>query len=220
MSERIVTAPLAGSGRERTSPERPVHGRPALITRRFAVLLGCQACFGFSFSAFFLLPKFLAGTVGASAVEIGLLTSITSIATVFIMIWMGILVDRVGRKLLIIWGGLLMAASSIAFAWVDTMGPLVYVLRVLQALAFAMTYVAGSAMTVDLAPEERLGEAPSRPTRSHLQSSRNSRRARDGWRVSRLPPRPLWLAACWERACANHAPTPMGKTRCPSPGSR
>lgn len=157
MSDQITDA---ASGNRGPAPATASGaGRPPLLTAPFAILLGCQACFGFAFSAFFLLPKFLVENAAAGAAEVGVLTSVTSVATVFIMIWMGVLVDHLGRKPLIICGGLLMAACSLAFGFVDSMGPLVYLLRTLQALAFAMVFVAGSAMTVDLAPDERLGEA-------------------------------------------------------------
>jgi len=52
-----------------------------------------------------------------------------------------------------------MAVASIAFAAAETLGPFVYALRIVQAIAFSMVFVAGSAMTVDLAPDERLAEA-------------------------------------------------------------
>jgi MFS family permease len=129
------------------------------MTPRFALVLACQACFGFAFSAFFLLPTFLATELAAGAAEIGRLATATSFVTAFLMIGMGILVDRCARRPLIVAGGLLMAVASIAFAAVDGIGPFVYALRMVQAIAFAMVYVAGSAMTVDLAPDERLGEA-------------------------------------------------------------
>jgi MFS family permease len=159
MSERIVAAPANARAHERPPHGRPRPARPALLTPRFALVLACQACFGFAFSAFFLLPTFLATQLAASAAEIGLLATATSFVTVFLMIGMGIAVDRLGCRRLIIGGGLLMAAGSMAFARVDEMGSLVYALRIAQAVAFAMVYVAGSALTAELAPDERLGEA-------------------------------------------------------------
>ena len=159
MSERIIPLPATSRAHERPASGRSRRERPALMTPRFAQVLACQACFGFAFSAFFLLPTFLATELAAGPAEIGLLATITSFVTAFLMIGMGILVDRCARKPLIVGGGLLMAVASIAFAGVDAMGPFIYALRIVQAIAFAMVYVAGSAMTVDLAPDERLAEA-------------------------------------------------------------
>jgi MFS family permease len=159
MSQRIIALPSVTAAHERPPPGRSRREQPALLTPLFARVLACQACFGFAFSAFFLLPTFLATELAVGAAAIGTLATVTSLVTVLLMIGMGVVVDRCARKPLIIGGSLLMALASIAFAAVDAMGPLVYALRVVQAVAFAMVYVAGSAMTVDLAPDERLGEA-------------------------------------------------------------
>ncbi len=159
MSERIIPLPSTSRAHERPPPGRLRRNRPALMTPRFALVLACQACFGFAFSAFFLLPTFLATELAAGAAEIGTLTTVTSFVTAFLMVGMGIVVDRCARKPLIVVGGLFMAVASIAFAAAETLGPFVYALRIVQAIAFSMVFVAGSAMTVDLAPDERLAEA-------------------------------------------------------------
>jgi len=130
-----------------------------LFSPRFTLLLICQASFGFAFSSFFLLPKFLATQLAASPTQIGSLTTVTSLLTVFFMIGSGVAVDRLGRRRLLLLGSLLMATSSVAFAAVHEMGLSIYVLRSLQALAFSLVYVGGATMTVDLAPERRMGEA-------------------------------------------------------------
>jgi MFS family permease len=72
---------------------------------------------------------------------------------------MGVVVDRFGRRRFLTAGGLLMAAASLAFVTTSEFGPLLYALRVLQGLAFAMAFVAGAALAVDQAPSERLGQA-------------------------------------------------------------
>lgn len=130
-----------------------------LFTRAFAVLLVSQVCFGYAFSSYFLLPTFLATELSAGPASIGALTTATSVAAVFCMLAMGGLVDRFGRRPFIGAGALLMAVTSFAFAFVDDMGVAIYLLRLLQSLAFAMVFVASAAMTVDQAPAERLGEA-------------------------------------------------------------
>ena len=131
----------------------------SLLTRGFAALLVTQAAFGFSFSGFFLLPKYLTTDLGAGPVEIGQLTGVYGIATVISMFAMGIAVDRFGRRWFLTAGALLMSAASLAFSFVAEVGPLMFVLRALQGVAFAMAFVAGSTLAVDQAPPERLGQA-------------------------------------------------------------
>jgi MFS family permease len=72
---------------------------------------------------------------------------------------MGSVVDRRGRRRFLTAGALLMAVVSVGFVAVDGMGPLIYALRTLQGVAFAMAFVAGSALAVDEAPPERLALA-------------------------------------------------------------
>ncbi len=129
-----------------------------IVTRRFATLLIAQACFGYSFSSFFLLPKYLASELRVGPAEIGLLTAANGLAAMVFMFVMGVLVDRFGRRRFLTAGSLLMAVASLAFAAVDEMGPLIYALRLLQGLAFSMAFVAGATLAVDQARPERLGQ--------------------------------------------------------------
>ncbi len=130
-----------------------------LLTRGFASLLLAQAGFGYAFSSYFLLPKFLVVALQAGPREIGLLTAAHNAAVVLLMPPMGALVDRFGRRRFLTAGALLMAAASLAFTTVDSFGPAIFALRALQALAFAMAFAAGSALAVDEAPPERVAQA-------------------------------------------------------------
>ena len=140
---------------------RPRRGseRPRLLTADFAALLVANVCFGYAFSTFFLLPKFLAVELGAGPGAVGGLTAAHGAVVVLALPLMGVAVDRMGRRLFLTAGALVMAAASGAYAGVDELGPLLYGLRLVQGLAFAMVFAAGGALAVDLAPPERLGQA-------------------------------------------------------------
>lgn len=71
---------------------------------------------------------------------------------------MGVLVDRHGRRPFLTGGAVLMTGTCLGFLAVHEMGPLIYVLRLLQGLAFSMAFVAGAALAVDQAPPQRLGQ--------------------------------------------------------------
>ena len=136
-------------------PDRP----DRLLTRRFTSLLVAQVGFGYAFSSYFLLPKFLVVWLHAGPREIGLVTAAHGVTIVALMPVMGALVDRFGRRHFLTAGALLMAAASLAFTAVDSLGPAIFVLRALQGLAFAMAFAAGSALAVDEAPPERVAQA-------------------------------------------------------------
>ncbi len=130
-----------------------------LLTRDFASLLLAQVGFGYAFSSYFLLPKFIVVALDGGAREIGLLTAVHNAAVFALMPLMGALVDRFGRRHFLTAGALLMAAASLSFSAIDSFGPAIFVLRGVQALAFAMAFAAGSALAVDEAPPERVAQA-------------------------------------------------------------
>lgn len=130
-----------------------------LWNRRFVFLLLAQAGFGFAHSSFLMLPKFLATELQAGPEEIGTVVAVSAISVVFFLIPAGSMVDRHGRKHFLIAGTMLMAVSSAGFVAVHEIGVYLYVLRLLQSLAFAYAYAAGAALCVDAAPPDRLGQA-------------------------------------------------------------
>jgi predicted MFS family arabinose efflux permease len=134
-------------------------GAPRLLTRGFGAVLMAQGCFGYAFSSFFMLPKFLVTELGAGPADIGGVASVHGLSVVLSMPLMGTVVDRFGRRRFLTLGALLMAVTSIAFAAVEEVGPLLYSLRALHGLAFAMAFASGAALAVDHAPPERLGQA-------------------------------------------------------------
>jgi MFS family permease len=138
---------------------RPSPPREALLTRSFGALLIAQAGFGYAFSSFLLLPKFLVAELGAGPGDIGRVEAVHGIAIVLLMPWVGGVVDRLGRRDFLTAGALLMAVASAAFVAVDHVGPLLYALRALHGIAFAMAFSAGAALALDLAPPQRLAQA-------------------------------------------------------------
>lgn len=131
----------------------------ALFTRAFAALMIVQASFGYCFSSFLLLPKFLLTELGARPAEIGLAMAVYGATAVVCIPVMGAVVDRFGRRDFLTAGAICMAAASAGFIGVRDVGPLLYGLRAFQGVAFSMAFVAGVTLAVDQAPAERLGQA-------------------------------------------------------------
>jgi MFS family permease len=133
--------------------------RPRILTRSFGALLVAQACFGYAFSSFFLLPKFLVTELSAGPVEIGWVAAAHGISIVLLMPLIGGIVDRRGRRAFLTGGALVMAIACFSLPMVEEVGGLLYFLRALQGLAFAMAFVGGATLAVDHAPPERLAQA-------------------------------------------------------------
>lgn len=139
-----------------SSPKTPQ--RPRLLTPSFTALLVANVSFGYAFSSFFLLPKFMANELGAGPREVGLLLAAHGATIVVFLPLMGAAVDRFGRRAFMAAGALAMAGLTLCFPLVIEVGPLLFGLRIAQAAAFAMVFAAGGALAVDLAPPERLGQ--------------------------------------------------------------
>ena len=134
--------------------------RPApLLTAQFALLLCATALFGLSFSTYFLLPKFLAVELAADAITIGGVGALSMLASVVAMPFIGIQVDRRGRKGFGFLGAVVFAISSAGFLWIESVGPLLLFCRMLQGAAFTLYYVSLSTLATDITPSERLGQA-------------------------------------------------------------
>ncbi|HLK38119.1 MAG TPA: MFS transporter [Polyangiaceae bacterium] len=140
-------------------PPKSPSTRPTLYTRSFALLLGLQVAFSFSFSTFFLLPKFLATSLAAEPIAIGVVTAMFGLSGLAAIPVVGVRIDTRQRRRFLIEGSALMAAAAFGFLWVDHAGALAAVLRLLQGLAWAMVFNASLALTSDVAPAERMAEA-------------------------------------------------------------
>jgi MFS family permease len=130
-----------------------------LFTRDFRTLIIAQMGFGYAFSSFFLLPTYLERELGASATQIGWVVAAGAGPVIALLPLAGHATDRFGRRALITLGGAIMAAACLGFLLIDRIGPWLFALRVIQALAFSMNFAAGGALAVDLAPPGRTSQA-------------------------------------------------------------
>jgi MFS family permease len=135
------------------------HRGGALLTRPFVRLLVMQAAFGFAFSVFFLLPKVLAADFGATPSRIGLVMAAFGVASLLAIPLVGRAVDGLGHRRTLVLANLLLAASSLGFAFVHDAGAAAALLRGLQGVAWSLAFAAGMAEAADLAPAGKLAEA-------------------------------------------------------------
>ena len=132
---------------------------PPLLTGRFGLLLAVQLSYGFVFSAFLLLPKYLATAHGANADVIGRLSGAALFAAVAAVPLTSWLLSRVSRGGLIVVGSILGGTASFGFTFLHTVGPAMLALRLVQGVAFVLVFNASGTLVTDMVPKERLGQA-------------------------------------------------------------
>jgi MFS family permease len=123
----------------------------SLWTPAFSRLLAAGSAYGFAFSSFHLMPKYLAVEFGATPSQIGAVAGVFGLSSVLTSIAVG--------SCMFAASALLLAATSLGFAMVHAMGPAIYMLRFVQGIAFTMQMATFSTLVAELAPAERLGEA-------------------------------------------------------------
>lgn len=144
---------MATTPDHRPTAESPSRGR------EFLLLLAVTTFFGLSFSTYFLLPKFLSVQLAASPATIGGVTTIFWLASVMVTPLVGQQIDRGGRRQSAALGGCLLALSCAGFIWIDSTGPLIWLLRIIQGMGFTLFYVAVATLVADIAPPQRLAQA-------------------------------------------------------------
>lgn len=139
--------------------DSPEPGEPRLLSRDFLLVLATQLAFGFAFSSFFLLPKFVVTKLHGTPSQVGYVGALAVLMAVVGSPLAGKLLDRGPRRPLIIAGTSLSALASFAFLGVSELGPYLYAVRALQGVSATVFFVATGTLVADLAPPARLGQA-------------------------------------------------------------
>lgn len=134
----------------RVAPPPPAHDR----TARFARVTIANFFFFMNFASFFLLPLHVR-ELGGSEHTIGLVMGTAGMAGLVIIPVLAVLLDRLERRAFLLAGIAVMGVASAAFLFVERIGPLLFVLRVVQGLAFAASFNAASTLAAEFAPPER-----------------------------------------------------------------
>jgi MFS family permease len=129
-----------------------------LFTRGYVRLLGMQAAYGFSFSMFFLLPKYLAAA-GESSSRIGFVMGGFGVACVATIPFLQTLVARLGRRGALMAATLSLALAGAAFALIQPVGLPAVFLRAAEGVTWTIMFSTAGALTAELAPRGRLAQA-------------------------------------------------------------
>ena len=133
-------------------------GEGPLFSRAFVALLGMQAAYGFSFSLFFLLPKYLAA-LGESPSRIGLVMGGFGVACISTIPFLPMLLAKVGRRGALVFATLLLSFASAAFALLPLPGVMAIPLRAAEGVTWTIMFSTAMALTAEMAPRSRLAQA-------------------------------------------------------------
>ena len=140
-----------------TTSEDP--DEPPLLTRDFALLLALQLAFGFAFSTFFLLPKYVVVELSGTASQVGYVGALAVVTAIITAPIAGKLLARGPRRPMIVLGSAITLLTSLAFLGVTQLDSYLYAVRAVQGVGFTLFFVATATLVADLAPASRLGQA-------------------------------------------------------------
>jgi predicted MFS family arabinose efflux permease len=126
-----------------------------LFTRRFTLCWLANFAQCMAFSLFLHFPGFLK-EIGATGVQIGWIAGVTAVVSIAVRPTLGSLMDRRGRRGVIIWGGVLNVIVIGLYLTISQIGPWIYLVRAGHGLSEAMLFTAFFTYAADQVPEKRL----------------------------------------------------------------
>jgi MFS family permease len=138
-------------------------GHPATAKHWFTtdvtLVLVSASAWGFAFSTFYLLPRFLTQELGAGPADIGLVVGLLGVSTVLFTLATAGWMERYSRRHAMTLGAVAMSVAAFGFTAVHSLGPLIETLRVLQGVSYALVVTAFGTLIAELVPHERLSQA-------------------------------------------------------------
>ncbi len=134
---------------------------PSLWSPAFVLVVSCGLAYFLAIGTLLpTVPKFVQQRLGGGSVGVGVAVGAFSFGAVVLRPFVGRLGDRLGRKILIV-GGALIVAIAYAAVHLATSLPALVATRLLAGAGEAAFFVGAGTMATDLAPAERRGEAVS-----------------------------------------------------------
>ncbi|MFN8544800.1 MAG: MFS transporter [Candidatus Binatia bacterium] len=131
-----------------------------------------------SLSMFILFPLYVRA-LGGTESTIGLVLGVGTAASVAARPIVGTLLDRVGRRRVLLWGNALNAVSFLPFLWLSGLGAPLYVWTIAHDVLWGLLFAGYFTYAADLVPAARRAEASRssacsgwRPTASRRRSAR------------------------------------------------
>lgn len=132
--------------------------REGLLSPAFVRVAAANFFFFLTFASFFLLPLHVRA-LGGSERTVGFVMGTNGVAGLVSVFLLGPLLDRYDRRAFLRGGILVMMVTTLGYLAVDRIGPLLFVLRIVQGVAFAAGFNAASTLAAELAPPARRAAA-------------------------------------------------------------
>jgi len=129
------------------------------VTPRFALVVGSGLAYFLALGTVLpVVPQYVEDELGGGSVSVGVAVGSLFIGAVLLRPYIGRLGDRVGRRVLMIFGATVVAVSIALYGVVESLEFLVAA-RLLTGVGEAAFFVGAATMITDLAPVHRRGEA-------------------------------------------------------------
>jgi len=128
------------------------------IPRAFFVVSAANFLSFLNLAFFFLMPLWVQSKGGGAELA-GRVGAINGFAGLLALPFLAVLLDRFGRRRFMITGIGLGTLCSVAFVFIDEIGPALYVVRIIQGIAFTSAFTGAQTLAVLFAPVERRAEA-------------------------------------------------------------
>ena len=128
------------------------------IPRAFFIVSAANFLSFLNLAFFFLMPLWVHDRGGGAELA-GRVSAVQGFAGLLVLPLIGYLLDRFGRRRFMITGIGLGTLCSIAFLFIDDIGPALYAVRVVQGIAFTSAFTGAQTIAVLFAPVERRAEA-------------------------------------------------------------
>jgi MFS family permease len=129
------------------------------VTPRFALVVGSGLAYFMALGAVLpVVPQYVEDELGGGSVSVGVAVGALFVGAVLLRPYVGRVGDRVGRRVLMIFGATVVALSIALYAAATSLELLVAA-RLLTGVGEAAFFVGAATMITDLAPPDRRGEA-------------------------------------------------------------
>lgn len=135
--------------------------QPRLITGQFVLIVASGLAYFLALTMLSpVIPRYVEGALGGGSVAVGVGVGTFAVGAVLLRPYAGRIGDRIGRRVLVVGGALVVAAMTALYGLVESLAWLAGI-RLVAGVGEAAFFVGAATMITDLAPVERRGEAVS-----------------------------------------------------------